>query len=111
VHHIADPARIAGMCVLIFVSCAGLAATTFWAVTRTEETITKREVLMVIRALAASAFSSWLLLLVTPRSLAQPVGVFFLTFMVIVIALLAITHRRVHNQHKRQKEEGSIYDD
>jgi uncharacterized membrane protein YfcA len=107
---IAEPARIIGMCALIFVSCAGLGTAAFWTATRTDEPITRREVLMVIRALFAAALSAWLLLFVTPQHLVRPVGAFFLAFSAIVLTLLIVTHRRVHQQYKKQKEEGSPYE-
>jgi hypothetical protein len=102
VHNLVDPARITTMCVLIFVSCAGLGAAAFWATTRTDEPVTLREVRMVVRALFAAALAAWMLLIVTPQNLVWPVIVFFTVFAGLVVILLAVTHRRID---KRKEEE------
>jgi hypothetical protein len=97
--------RLVGVCVLIFISCAGLGAAGFWAVTRTDEPITLREVRTIIRAMLSSLVATWILLLVAPARMLWAVGLFFVGYAAVVILVLGIAHYKIVRSSKEKSYE------
>jgi hypothetical protein len=87
--------RVIAVCALILISCSGLGAAALWAITRTREPVTIRETRVLVRALASSALSTWVLLIVAPGQILRSVGVFFVVYATVVMALLAVIHYKI----------------
>lgn len=97
--------RVIALCALIFIACSGLGAAASWVLTRTDESVTRREALTAVRGLGASALASVPLPLLVPSKHLWAVGVFFVVHATLLTLLEAAIHRKINRLIKEASDE------